>query len=69
MDYYHVGEYEISKICLQSIPCIHFVRKIGKDGGEQMTGTEIYKLLEKNGLSHEHFNCYKNIITFDSKKN
>lgn len=56
--YYQVGEYQISHLCLQSIPCNHYVIINGKKS--TLSGVTIYNMLKKDGLSHQHFNEYSN---------
>jgi hypothetical protein len=56
-----VGKYEISTICLQSYPCKHYIRF---ENGEtmMMSGAKIYGLLNAEGLSDKHFDCYAEYI-------
>ncbi len=56
--YYQVGEYQISHLCLQSMPCQHHVIINGKKS--TLSGVTIYNMLKKDGLTHQHFNEYSN---------
>lgn len=55
-----VGQFQISNRCLQTFPCQHSILIDGK--WERLNATEIYTLLESNGLSHPHFNYCKEVI-------
>lgn len=52
-----IGKYEISNACLQSYPCKHL---INISYGEQklMSGDEIYRLFNSEGLSDPHIDIY-----------
>ncbi len=60
-DYYEwrmVGKYKISGLCLESYPCQHYIWT-SDTKCELLYGTKILNLLEKEGISDEHFNKYK----------
>jgi esterase/lipase superfamily enzyme len=59
-DYFKVGKYYISNICYESYPCQHHVIEEGYLQPFNYSGLEIYKMLEEEGKTHEHFNSYKN---------
>lgn len=61
-DIYEVGNYQISKICLESFPCQHAFRSSSSDKWDYLNAVEIYKLLKSKGLSHPHFEYCKEVI-------
>lgn len=56
--YYQIGEYQISHLCLESMPCQHHVIINGIKS--TLSGVTIYNMLKKDGLTHQHFNEYSN---------
>lgn len=62
-EYYdRAGRYLIAKLCLYTNPCKHTV--IDTISGEKMTlgAVRIYEMLEKEGVSHQHFDSYKDYV-------
>lgn len=61
-NYRTVGQYLISKTCKKLYPCRHEVidTQTGTEVG--MSGTAIYTMLLKDGLSDSHFDEYKEYI-------
>lgn len=61
--YDRVGKYYISKLCMETYPCQHFVYnqhpEIDPNVYCCIDGVTICKMLKKNKLSHSHFNEYK----------
>ncbi len=62
--YYTVGKYKISLICLQSYPCKHYIMDttVTPEKTILQGAVDIYLMLEKEGLSHEHFDYCKEVI-------
>ena len=58
---YFVGDYEISTMCLQSMPCQHSMRKKNGEWGH-FRGDSIYLMLKKDNLNHVHFDKYAEFI-------
>ncbi len=56
-----IGKYQISTRCMQTYPCQHYV-KFPNGETRRRTGAEIYKLLEADGISDDHFTGYKEHI-------
>jgi hypothetical protein len=54
-----VGKYEIHGGCMESWPCQHWIKNIQTKKMSIRYGTEIYKMLKKDNLSHPHFEEYK----------
>lgn len=54
-----VGNYEIHSGCMESWPCQHWIKNIQTKKMSIRYGTEIYKMLKKDNLSHPHFEEYK----------
>ncbi len=53
-----LGPYKISMMCMESLPCQHYV--LLPDGKEKlMYSSDIDEMLQKNNLSHPHFNGWK----------
>lgn len=59
---YQVGNYQISRNCIQSYPCRHSFRASNSDEWKRLSAVEIYKILKAAGLSHPHFEYCKEII-------
>jgi hypothetical protein len=57
-NFYLIGEYKISKICLQSNPCQHKVLNTITNLRCTMSKPNICKILSEKKLSHPHFNCH-----------
>jgi hypothetical protein len=60
--YFYVGDYKIGKLCYQSYPCHHTIVNLSTNKSEFLNAIEIYKILEKDSLSHPHFNYCKELI-------
>jgi len=59
---YEIGKYKISKRCLLTYPCKHYITNL--ETGEQhlLLGDKIFVILQKDGLSIPHFDSYKEFI-------
>lgn len=57
------GSYKIRmNECVETYPCIHTVTDTGCKSFQEMDGVEIYNLLNAYGLSHPHFDVYKESV-------
>ena len=59
---FEIGKYKVSEICLETYPCQHYVEDTSTGHKFRIFGHNFYTMLENEGLSHEHFNRYKEFI-------
>jgi hypothetical protein len=57
--YDKAGSYMISTLCLGSYPCKHSVIDLTKGEKLYLNGVAIYERLQSQGVSHSHFDVYK----------
>lgn len=62
MDYYTVGKYNISHICYLTYPCQHNVTNNETGETTLMDGANIMCMLQKDNLSHSHFDMYAELV-------
>ena len=56
-----VGPYEVSNLCMQSFPCMHYVKM--KNGETRMlSGDDLYCMFRSEGLSDPHFDKYATFV-------
>lgn len=64
---FEIGKYKVSEICLQTYPCKHYVEDTSTGHKCIIFGHKFYTMLENDGLSHEHFDRYKEFIEKNKK--
>lgn len=62
LDYRLIGKYEVSRMCLTTYPCKHYVRYPETGEEKLLTATKIYTMLQNDGITDLHFNYCKEII-------
>jgi len=66
---YCIGKYSVSSMCMRSYPCVHEITDTATGEQFNMDGIIFYKLITSQGLSHPHFDEYKEpCCNFEQKK-
>ena len=61
-NFYDIGKQRVSKVCLETYPCQHHITDMTIGDKFMSYGSHFYIKLRDEGLSHPHFDKYKEYV-------